>query len=140
MILKLPLQVTHPQAVGIVKASFSALGFGLPPGTTDMDMAEILKSKGYAFGCSKYQVLGFCSPSHASRALNAEPGIGVLLPCNVAIAASEGGAVEVAAMDPSVMLALVENTAEIEPLIVEIRQLIQQAMDNVESSAGAGVP
>jgi|AntAceMinimDraft_5_1070358.scaffolds.fasta_scaffold131081_2 uncharacterized protein (DUF302 family) len=135
--IRLPPQVTHSQAVGIVKQSFSAFGFGLPPGTTDLDMAAVLESKGFACGsCNKYHVLGFCSPPHAARALTVEPAIGVLLPCNVAIASETDDVVEVAAMDPSMMLGLVANKEEMKPLIDEIQSLIKSAMGAVEAASG----
>jgi uncharacterized protein (DUF302 family) len=120
-----------------VKQSFSAFGFGLPPGTTDLDMAAVLESKGFTCGpCNKYHVLGFRSPSHSARALTVEPAIGVLLPCNVAIVSATDGVVEVAAMDPSMLLGLVANKEEMKPMIEEVYSLVKSAMGAVEAASG----
>ena len=135
MNLRLPTHITHEDALRAVKASFEALGFGLPSGTTDMDMADVLEKKGFICGpCKKYSVLGFCSPSHASRALTIEPAIGLLLPCNVAVTTTPDGVVEVAAMDPTMMIGIVNKKDELKPLMEEVRRLIKDAMEAVATS------
>ena len=137
MHLRLPTHITHEDALGVVKTSFEALGFGLPSGTTDMDMAAVLEKKGFICGpCTKYNVLGFCSPSHASRALTIEPAIGLLLPCNVAVISTPNGVVEIAAMDPTMMVNIVKKKDEMKPLMEEVRRLIKDAMEAVATSCG----
>jgi uncharacterized protein (DUF302 family) len=53
-------------------------------------------------------ILGACNPQLASRALDAELGIGLLLPCNVCVWEEEGGSV-VSILRPDSMFALVDN-------------------------------
>ena len=136
--MQFPPRVTFPVAVDIVKSSFSAAGFGLPPGTTNMDIATVLRSKGCELACPEYCILGFCSPSHAAQALAADPSMGLLLPCNVAIASSAEGPVEVSAMDPYTMLGLVTKKEEIAPLVLEIHAMVKAAMEGAASAAAEG--
>ena len=64
--------ITFEEAREKVVSSFSAAGFGLPPGTTDLNMAGIFNKKFPGeFDLPQMQVIGFCSPPHALKALKA---------------------------------------------------------------------
>ena len=52
-----------------------------------------------------------CNPPLARQALEAEPPIGLLLPCNVVVREAPGGAVVVSIADPQAMFSLVDNSA-----------------------------
>ena len=80
---------------------------------------------------SEYLVLGFCSPSHAHKAIAAEPIIGLLLPCNVVVAAKAEGGVEVAAIDPYAILGIAQNKEGLRPLVDDIRAKLRAALDGV---------
>src|SRR3974390_2379504 len=65
-------------------------GFGV---LTEIDVAGTLKTKiGKDF--RPYRILGACNPNYAFEALNEEPHIGVMLPCNVIVKRYEDGAIE----------------------------------------------
>jgi uncharacterized protein (DUF302 family) len=53
-------------------------------------------------------ILGACNPALAHQALQAEPGLGVLLPCNVVVY-ERGGETQISAIDPVRMLSIVGN-------------------------------
>jgi len=74
----------------------------------------------------RYVILGACNPSLAHRALAAELGVGLLLPCNVVVYEADGGSV-VEVMDPVAALAIVGNPA-IEPVAREAKERLERAI------------
>ena len=81
-------------------------GFGV---MCDIDVAATLQAK-LGVETDDYVILGACNPALAQRALLAEREVGLLLPCNVIVYAAEGGT-RVSAIDPAVMLAMIDNPA-----------------------------
>lgn len=75
-------------------------GFGV---LTEIDLAGTLKKK-IGAEMPRYLILGACNPPAAKQAVEADPRIGVMLPCNVVVRETEaGGPVEVLAFDPMMM-------------------------------------
>jgi len=97
--------VEFETAVEHVTAALKEEGFGV---LTEIDVKETFKKK-LDVDYAEYRILGACNPALAHRALGCEPMLGLLLPCNVVVAAQEGGAVKVAAIKPSAMFQVVEN-------------------------------
>lgn len=86
-------------------------GFGV---LTEIDVRGTLKEKlGADF--RPYRILGACNPHLAHQALNAEAGIGLLLPCNVVIEEDAGGTTRVRFLEPIAALGVVGNPA-LEPI------------------------
>lgn len=98
------------------------IGFGI---LTVIDVKETLKKK-LDLDVPPYRILGACNPPFASRALAAEPEIGVLLPCNVVVRSVEGGT-RVEAMDPAAVLSLVDRP-EMAAMAGEVRLRLEQAL------------
>jgi len=97
-------------------------GFGI---LTEIDVQATLKKK-LDVDFRKYRILGACNPPFAYQALQAEDKIGVMLPCNVIIQETEGGEVEVAAVNPVASMLAVDN-----PELKQISVLIQQKLKSV---------
>lgn len=100
-------------------------GFGV---LTEIDVKATLKTK-LDQDFRRYVILGACNPQLAHRALGAELGIGLLLPCNVCVWEEEGGAV-VAIARPDAMFELVENEA-VRPIAGEADERLRRALEQI---------
>ena len=110
------------QAVAAVTQALAKEGFGV---LTEIDVQATLKKK-LNLERPPYKILGACNPQFAHRALEAEPQIGALLPCNVVVREA-GGKTIVEFMDPDAVLKLVERP-EIGTIAAEVRQRLQRVM------------
>jgi uncharacterized protein (DUF302 family) len=110
------------QAVAAVTQALAKEGFGV---LTEIDVQATLKKK-LNLERPPYKILGACNPQFAAKALEAEPQIGALLPCNVVVR-EEGGKTIVEFMDPDAVLKLVERP-EIGTIAAEVRTRLQRVM------------
>jgi uncharacterized protein (DUF302 family) len=120
------VQLPHGEARAKVIEALGKEGFGV---LTEIDVAATLKKKlGVEF--PPYNILGACNPQFAHKALQAEPPIGALLPCNVVVRVDERGATRVEVMDPNAVLELV-GRPEIGAIAGEVRLRLQRALQAV---------
>lgn len=87
-----------------VRATLAEQGFGV---VTEIDMQATLRNK-INVEIDRQIILGVCNPKYAHRALQAEPSIGLLLPCNVVIRKTDAGTV-VEMINPQMMAQIVEG-------------------------------
>ena len=83
------------EAETAVRAALAAQGFGV---LTEIDVAATLKAK-LDVDRAPLKILGACNPTFAHRALQLDPSVNLVLPCNVVLEPAEGGT-HVAAVDP----------------------------------------
>ena len=116
--------VPLPQAEAIRKVTdaLKAEGFGI---LTTIDVQATLKEK-IDVEREPYVILGACKPGLANQALDAEPEIGLLLPCNV-IVYQQDGSTHVSFMDPVAALGLTEND-DIAPLAQDVKDRLQRVL------------
>lgn len=116
-----PVSADFDDAVRQVIDELKNEGFGV---LSDIDVAATLKAK-IGEIMPPYRILGACNPQLAHQAVMAEPGIGLLLPCNVLVREDETGQVHVSFMDPAAVLGLV-NKPEIEPLARQVSEKLNR--------------
>ena len=110
-----------------VTGELAKQGFGV---LTEIDVKATLKKK---LGVDKapYMILGACNPTLANQALDSDPDIGLLLPCNVVVRKDDGG-VTVAFMDPAAVLGIVQRE-ELAELGKEVRERLERVRDALRS-------
>ena len=97
---------------------------------TEIDVRQTLREK-LGAEMEPYLILGACNPVLAHRALDIEPEIGLLLPCNVVVRTVEDGCrVEIA--DPEAMLGIV-GIEQLNAIAEEAKQRLQRALTTLES-------
>jgi uncharacterized protein (DUF302 family) len=123
------LTVPYEEAIPRVKEALKAEGFGV---LTEIDVRQTLREK-LGVEMEPYLILGACNPPLAHRALEEEPEVGLLLPCNVVVRVQgEGSRVEIA--DPQAMLGIVGNP-HLDALAAEARQRLQRVISSLEQEA-----
>ena len=111
------------EAVEHVRAELKAEGFGV---LCEIDVQATMQEKLGVEG-DPYVILGACNPALAHQALQAEPDLGVLLPCNVVVYEREGET-QISAIDPERMLSIVDND-QLAPAAAEIKQRLNAVVE-----------
>lgn len=114
------------EAAGRVRAALAEEGFGV---LTEIDVQATLKAK-LDVDRKPYVILGACNPPLADRALQAEPPIGVLLPCNVAVFEGDDGHTYVQAINPVALFSVVEMP-DVQPIAELVAEKIRRVLDSL---------
>lgn len=89
------------EAEPAVRAALADNGFGV---LTEIDVAATLAAK---LGVDRppLKILGACNPDLANRALEIDPTVALVLPCNVVLEPDGSGGTQVSAVDPRQLMA-----------------------------------
>jgi len=117
------VQMSYDEAIERATEALAKEGFGV---LTEIDVAATLKKK-LGKEIPPYKILGACNPQFAHRALDIEPQIGALLPCNVVVRVDAGGRTIVEIMDPRAVLQLVDRP-EIAAIAGEVRERLERVL------------
>ncbi len=121
------VDLPYERAVERTREALGAEGFGV---LTEVDIRATLRKK-LDVESRPYTILGACNPPLAHQAFNAEPNIGLLLPCNVVVYATDDERRSVvAAIDPEVSLGRVGNDA-LAPLATDVKARLRRVLDAV---------
>lgn len=113
------------EALARTRKALADQGFGV---LTEIDVKKTMKAKIDA-DVDDYVILGACNPQMAYQALQHEPRIGAMLPCNV-IVRKTGEGVEVSAVDPVASMAAIENPS-LGEVATKVRGMLQTVVENV---------
>ena len=99
------VDLPYATAVQTTREELAREGFGV---LTEIDVQATLKKK-LGKDMRPYKILGACNPQFAHRAIEAEPQIGALLPCNVVVRVDDADRTVVEIMDPEAVLKLTQK-------------------------------
>lgn len=120
---RIELDTTYDESIPLVKDALKEQGFGV---LTEIDVRKTLKEK-LDIDIDPQIILGACNPKLAHRALEIDPRIAALLPCNVVVRIENGRTV-VEALDPKIIAEIPDNPALL-PIAQEAGQRIQAVLD-----------
>ncbi|GAB4346038.1 MAG: DUF302 domain-containing protein [Gammaproteobacteria bacterium] len=115
------------EVVDRVTEALKEEGFGV---LTEIDVKATLKEK---LGVDRrpYKILGACNPPLAHQALEAEPDIGLLLPCNVVVREEEDGSISALFVDPEAMLSIVGRD-DMKPFAEEVKARLLKVSESLK--------
>lgn len=121
------LDLAYEAALEKVIAALKSEGFGV---LTRIDVQATLKEKlGEDF--RPYSILGACNPALAHRALQTDPVVGLMLPCNVTVEADPLGGSLARIANPEMMLAVgvLENNETLQEVATTARIKLERVAE-----------
>lgn len=111
-------------AEAAIREALAAQGFGV---LTEIDVAATLKAK-LGIDRPPLKILGACNPTIAHQALELDPSVSLLLPCNVVIEPTDGGT-RIAAVDPNDLM----SDPRLAQLADDAAQRLRAAIDSLNA-------
>ncbi len=125
------LDMDFESAVELVKEQLQNQGFGI---MMTIDMKQKFEEK-LGIDFRKYVIIGACDATNACKAIMAEENIGLLLPCNVIVYESAGGAV-VGAIRPTVAMQMIENL-DLHRIAKDVERRLKNVIDSMQPVGAA---
>ncbi len=123
--MKVRTELPVADAEALVRDRLADQGFGV---LTEIDVADTLQAR-LGIDRSPYRILGACNPELAAQALDSEPDVGLLLPCNIAVY-EDGDESVVAVLDPEMMVNLAANPL-LGPVAADARARLDRVLEAV---------
>jgi uncharacterized protein (DUF302 family) len=120
-------QLSYEAALVRLPEILKSEGFGI---ITEIDIQDTLKKK-IGADIRRYKILGACNPNFAHEALSHDLGVGVLLPCNVAVYEGDDGRAVVSTVDPRQVMAVHDS-----PAIVALADKVRSKLESVLQKLG----
>jgi len=120
------VELAFEEAILRVTDELKKEGFGV---LTEIDVKATLKKK-LDVDFRNYRILGACNPPFAHQALQAEPHIGLMLPCNVVVQEGENGQTIISAIDPVASMQAVENNS-LGEVAEQVKAKLQKVIESV---------
>ena len=120
---------TFADTLAATRQALADQGFGV---LTEIDIQTTMKTK-LDVDVDPQVILGACRPPLAHAALQAEPSVGLLLPCNVVVRYLEPESTLVEALDPAIMVQLTENAA-LAPIAQDAGQRLSAVLETLTQS------
>ncbi|QGN32824.1 DUF302 domain-containing protein [Microlunatus sp. Gsoil 973] len=129
------LALPYSEAVEVVRGALSDQGFGV---LTEIDLAATLKAK-LGKEIAPQIILGACRPPLAYQALQADPSVAALLPCNVVVRALDAETSLVEAFDPQAMLSFSSEPALAE-VAADAKERLRAVLSGLQTAQQVGSP
>lgn len=120
--IEIIVDLSLEDAEAAIRTALAAQGFGI---LTEIDVAATLKAK-LKIDRPPLKILGACNPTLAHQALEIDPSVSLLLPCNVVVEPANGGT-RVAAADPHDLM----SDPRFASLADDAAQRLQAAIDSL---------
>lgn len=117
---------TFDDVVERTRKALANNGFGV---LTEIDVQKTLKTK-LDEDVGSYLILGACNPGMAHQAMQLEPRVGAMLPCNVIVRAVDDKAVEVSAIDPQASMMAIDN-AELKSVAGKVKSMLETVVSAI---------
>ena len=122
---KKEVSLSYEEALKKVKDELQKEEFGV---LTEIDVKATLEKK-LGVDVDNYAILGACNPPAAYKALQAEPDIGLMLPCNVIVYEKESK-IYVSAIKPTLAMQMIDND-RLKKIALEIEAKLKKVIDNL---------
>ena len=100
--LSTTVAMSYDDTVAATRTALADQGFGI---LTEIDLAATMKAK-LDVDLPPQVILGACRPPLAYEAIQVDPSIAAVLPCNVVVRSVDGATTIVEAFDPDAMMGL----------------------------------
>jgi len=114
------------EVVAKTRDALAGQGFGV---LTEIDVKATLKKK-IGASIDDYLILGACNPNMAHKAMQIEPRVGAMLPCNVIVRAAGSGVVEVSAIDPLASMEAIDNE-KLKSVAGEVKKMLETVVATI---------